>query len=86
MDLIFLSDLKDKEYSTALLMIDIFTKYGKIKSRVSFFLIFILGFLPLKDLIKKDKPEYLLIHLITLIGSVGIMLIISLIFLTRFFF
>ena len=31
-------------------LIDIFPKYGKIKSRVSFFLIFILGFLPLKDL------------------------------------
>ena len=30
MDLMFLSDLKDKEYSSALLMIDIFTKHCSI--------------------------------------------------------
>jgi glycosyltransferase involved in cell wall biosynthesis len=62
-------------------LIDIFPKYGKIKSRVSFFLIFILGFLPLKDLIKKDKPEYLLIHLIT---SLPLILLIFFKFKTKF--
>ena len=46
-----------------------FQKYlpskGKIASRFSFLLIFLLGFFPLKKILKKDKPEYLIIHLIT---------------------
>ena len=46
-------------------LIKILPKYGKIFSRISFFVIFILSFFPLKRLIKKKNPEYLIIHLIT---------------------
>ena len=38
---------------------------GKLKSRLSFFLLFILGFFPLKKTLIKNKPEFLIIHLIT---------------------
>ena len=38
---------------------------GKIKSRISFIILFCIGFLPLFKTLKKDKPEYLVIHLIT---------------------
>jgi glycosyltransferase involved in cell wall biosynthesis len=40
-------------------------KYGKIYSRISFILIFIFSFYSLKETIKKKKPDYILIHLIT---------------------
>jgi len=40
---------------------------GKIKSRFSFIIIFMLNFFPLKKLLKKDKPEFLIIHLITIL-------------------
>ena len=40
-------------------------KHGKIRSRLSFILIFLLSYYPLKKLIKKDKPDYIIIHLIT---------------------
>lgn len=40
-------------------------KYGKIFSRISFLVIFILSFFPLKKVIKDHKPDYILIHLIT---------------------
>ena len=40
-------------------------KKGYIQSRISFFLIFILSFLPLIKLLNKQKPDYLIIHLIT---------------------
>tara|TARA_B100000795_G_scaffold269884_1_gene260908 strand:+ start:4862 stop:6007 length:1146 start_codon:yes stop_codon:yes gene_type:complete len=43
----------------------LFPIYGKIKSRFSFILIFCLGFFPLKKLILKNSPEFLIIHLIT---------------------
>ena len=46
-------------------LIKYFPKYGKIKSRISFLLIFILSFFPLKKLLIKEKPDYLIIHLIT---------------------
>jgi len=42
-----------------------FPKYGFLKSRASFILIFILGFFPLLNLLKKIKPNFLIIHLIT---------------------
>ena len=42
-----------------------FPKYGFLKSRLSFILIFILGLFPLFNLLKKIKPNYLIIHLIT---------------------
>ncbi len=38
---------------------------GKFKSRLSFLIIFILGFFPLKKILKKNKPDFLIIHLIT---------------------
>lgn len=40
-------------------------KYGKFKSRVSFIAIFLLNFFPLIKLLKKNKPDFLIIHLIT---------------------
>tara|TARA_B100001250_G_C19746620_1_gene765632 strand:- start:71 stop:1219 length:1149 start_codon:yes stop_codon:yes gene_type:complete len=40
-------------------------KHGKIQSRLSFILIFILSFFPLKKIISKQKPDFLIIHLIT---------------------
>ena len=40
-------------------------KYGKIRSRFSFIIIFILSFLPLKNLIRKEKPDFLIVQLIT---------------------
>lgn len=46
-------------------LISFFPKYGKIKSRFSFILIFLLGYFPLKNLLKKNKPDYLIIHLIS---------------------
>ena len=42
-----------------------FPKHGFLKSRLSFILIFILGLFPLFNLLKKIKPNYLIIHLIT---------------------
>ena len=54
---------------------------GKIKSRVSFLLLFILGIYPLFRFLKKDKPEYLIIHLIT---SLPLILLIFFNFETRF--
>ena len=38
---------------------------GKLKSRFSFLLLFLMGFFPLLKVLKKDKPDYLIIHLIT---------------------
>lgn len=40
-------------------------KYGWFKSRLSFFLIFILSFLPLKKLLKNKRPEFFIIHLVS---------------------
>ena len=46
-----------------------FSKYlpfkGKISSRLSFILFFILGFFPLKKILKMNNPEFIIIHLIT---------------------
>ena len=39
--------------------------YGKIYSRFSYLVIFLLSFFSLKNLLKKDKPDFLIIHLIT---------------------
>ena len=44
---------------------DILPKHGKIKSRFSFIIIFLLAFFPLKKLIKKNKPDFIIVHLIT---------------------
>ncbi len=56
-------------------------KYGKIKSRISFMLIFLISFFPLKKILKKDKPDYLIIHLIT---SLPLILLILFNFETKF--
>ena len=40
-------------------------KRGFFNSRISYLLIFIFSFFPLLNLIKKEKPDYLIIHLIT---------------------
>ena len=43
----------------------ILPKHGKLKSRFSFILIFLMSFFPLKKILKQNKPDYLIIHLIT---------------------
>ena len=40
-------------------------KYRKLPSRISFILIFILSFFPLKKIISNQKPDFFIIHLIT---------------------
>ena len=40
-------------------------KYGKIRSRLSFLIIFSLSIFPFHSILKKHKPEFLIIHLIT---------------------
>ena len=40
-------------------------KFGFIKSRLSYLIIFFLSFFPLLFLLKRDKPDYLVAHLIT---------------------
>ncbi len=42
-----------------------FPRHGFFKSRISFLIIYILSFFPLFNILKKKKPEYLIIHLIT---------------------
>ena len=42
-------------------------KHGKFNSRLSFIIIFLISFLKLKELLKKNKPDYLVIHLITIL-------------------
>ena len=56
-------------------------KYGKLKSRFSFFIIFIFSIFPLKRLLEKDKPDFLIIHLVT---SLPLFLLIIFNFETKF--
>ena len=42
-------------------------KEGLISSRISFMLIFLINFFPLLFKIKKNKPDYLIIHLLTVL-------------------
>ncbi len=42
-----------------------FPRHGKINSRVSYVIIFLLSFFPLNKIIKKNNPDFLVIHLIT---------------------
>ena len=44
---------------------DLLPKTGFFKSRFSYVLIFLISFFPLVSLIKKEKSEYLIAHLIT---------------------
>tara|TARA_B100001027_G_scaffold108059_1_gene74448 strand:- start:2544 stop:3644 length:1101 start_codon:yes stop_codon:yes gene_type:complete len=62
-------------------LLNFLPKYGKVLSRLSFFIIFILSFFPLKNLIQKKNPEYLIIHLIT---SLPLTLLILFSFKTKF--
>ncbi len=62
-------------------LINFLTKYGKLQSRLSFILIFALSFFPLKKLISNQKPDFLIIHLIT---SLPLFLLIIFKFKTRF--
>ena len=56
-------------------------KHGKIQSRFSFFIIFILSFFPLKKLISERNPDYFVIHLIT---SLPLILLLIFKFKTKF--
>lgn len=55
--------------------------HGKIKSRFSFIIFFIFGFLPLKKILRNKKPDYLIIHLIS---SLPLILLIFFKFDTKF--
>ncbi|MDC3125999.1 glycosyltransferase [Candidatus Pelagibacter sp.] len=54
---------------------------GKIKSRCSFLIIFLLGFFPLIKVLKKNKPDFLIVHLIT---SLPLILLLFFNFKTKF--
>ena len=56
-------------------------KHGKINSRFSFIIIFLMSFIPLKKLLKKEQPDYLVIHLIT---SLPLILLLFFDFKTKF--
>jgi glycosyltransferase involved in cell wall biosynthesis len=60
---------------------NILPKHGKIQSRISFIIIFFMSFFPLKKILKKNKPDYLIIHLIT---SLPLILLILFNFETKF--
>jgi hypothetical protein len=45
----------------------ILPKKGFIFSRLSFFVIFLLNFIPLLKFIKKEKPDFIIIHLLTIL-------------------
>jgi len=62
-------------------LINFLPKHGKLQSRLSFILIFVLSFFPLKKIIDKQKPDFLIIHLIT---SLPLFLLIIFKFDTRF--
>ena len=62
-------------------LLNILPKYGKLKSRFSFIIVFILSFFPLKGLISNQKPDFLIIHLIT---SLPLILLIFFKFETKF--
>ena len=46
-------------------LINYLPKDSYIKSRLSYIIIFIWSFLKLKNLVNKDKPDFLVIHLMT---------------------
>ncbi|MBD1161552.1 glycosyltransferase [Pelagibacterales bacterium SAG-MED15] len=57
-DLIKLSNFNLKKYLPV---------NGFLKSRIVFFLIFLTKYFPLKKLLEKEKPDYLIIHLVTIL-------------------
>ena len=40
-------------------------RHGKIKSRISFIFMVLFSFFPLKKIVKKQEPDYLIVHLLT---------------------
>ena len=46
-------------------LIDLLPKNSFVKSRVSYSILFIIGFFPLLNYLKKNKPDYFVIHLIS---------------------
>jgi len=56
-------------------------KHGKLYSRISFLIIFISSFFPLKKLLEKNRPDFIVIHLIT---SLPLILLILFNFKTKF--
>ena len=42
-----------------------FSSFGFVKSRLKYLFIFFFSYFPLKNFLRKEKPEYLIIHLIT---------------------
>ncbi len=65
----FSSEIEKKNIKTidlnSVKFINRWNKEGFIKSRISYILIFIFSFFPLLKLIKNEKPNYLMVHLIT---------------------
>lgn len=62
-------------------LFNLLPRHGFFQSRISFIIIFILGFFPLHNLIKKLKPDFLIIHLIT---SLPLLLVIFFKYETKF--
>ena len=77
--------LKTNRFNLVNYFNSIFLKYlpseGFIKSRFSFIIVFIFGFFPLIKVLKKNKPDYLIIHLIT---SLPLIILILFDFKTKF--
>ena len=48
-------------------LIDFLPKFGFINSRISYFIIFLFSIFKLHRLLKSDKPDFLIIHLMTFI-------------------
>ncbi len=46
-------------------IIDYLPKYGFLKSRISYLIIFIFSIFPLLNVLKKEKPEFFIMHLLT---------------------
>jgi glycosyltransferase involved in cell wall biosynthesis len=61
--------------------INFLPKHGKLYSRISFLIIFITSFFPLKKLLEKKRPDFIVIHLIT---SLPLILLILFNFKTKF--
>jgi len=74
----FQTDLKSKNINLINFfnkkLIKFLPKHGKLQSRFSFALIFVLSFLPLKRLIINQRPDYLIVQLITSLPMILILL------------
>jgi glycosyltransferase involved in cell wall biosynthesis len=74
----FQEDLKSKNINLINFfnkkLIKFLPKEGRLQSRFSFALIFVLSFLPLKRLITNQKPDYLIVQLITSLPMILILL------------